>query len=810
MNKKIELELELGIELKEKIKTYDHAYYVENKQLVSDAEYDRFMEQYIELEKKHPELKTSDSPTQRVGSDPLSNVPKKTHTTPLLSIENKGKTERDIRKWYEDCGGNGTKILIQPKFDGATVNVSYEDQIYVDAVKRGNGYIGDLITENVKTIRSVPMAISYNEQLEVRGEGIMYCTPFFEKYSKQNGGDYSNPRNLASGTLGLLDPKLVAERKPDIVFFDIGVCKEEFQYDEDRLEWLKSLGFKVTPYKTVDNIDDLLATCMSYFDGKIAEKNGFNILNTDGNVTDILCDGLVLKVSELSKRDELGMTARGPKWAFAFKFKSLTVETVVEDVVIQVGRTGKHTPVGCVNGFIGGTHIQRVTLNNLGYIRTLPPAPYDDIDSIVFKTHDGEYGEIDLEFYPAPDKSDKFLEKHRFLVTDTGKYSIDSIDDLLEVTNKLVVIIKGEEMVVDSIEKLRTIDLSKEIYKINLGDKTFILRKSEILEVAFELYVNGDSKTVEVILPEEYFHLKLNDTVVLERSNDVIPRIIGIRYEKRTGNEKDIVWPENCPTCGEPLEELYPLHFCNSLNCPDRLKGSLLHFASRDAMNIDGLGTSIVELFVDRGYLKDLTDIYILSMYEEEILSIKGFGKRKLTKLYNAIEDTKNRELHQLIYSLGIREVGRTMSKTLAKHFKVLDILMKATYDELVQIKDIGDVAATEIVHFFKSPSNIALINQLKLIGLNMQDNTKEDSDIFKGKIFVITGTLKESRNYYKDIIEKNGGKVSGSVSKKTTIVLIGEDAGSKEATARQLVEEGYPIKLVEGHDDFIKLLQGF
>lgn len=661
-----------GQELKELLKKYDHAYYVLNKSIINDAEYDRLLEEYTKIEEEYPELKTIDSPTQRVGSEPISKLEKVEHPSPLLSINQKDKTEEGLRKFYKDCGGNGVEILIQPKYDGLTVDNVYNNNLLEYAATRGNGYIGEVITHNIKTIKSVPLRIDFKNYLEVRGEGVVKFDDFINLYSE----DYSNPRNLASGTLRNLDSSQV--KRADVIFFDIGKCDKEFNTDNERLEYLKELGFKVTPYILVNNEEDLIKVCTSYMNGYIVEKNGFNVLDIpNSNVTDIVCDGLVLKVNDLHLREEIGFTAKGPKWAFAYKFKSLTAETKLLDIEWGVGRTGKITPTGIFEEVnLGGTKITRATLNNIDYIKSLD--------------------------------------------------------------------------------------------------------------------------------------LKLGDTIIIERANDVIPRVIECNKEKRNGTEIDIEMLNNCPICNSPLVEIYPQHFCENINCLARLKASIEHFASRDAMNIDGLGNSIIDLFVDNGYLKSLKDLYFLSQFKDEIINLEGFGKKKVDKLLKAIENSKTNDFTKVLYALQIKEIGKKSANILAQHYKNIDNLINTTKEELLSIEDIGEITSNEILNYFNNKQNIELINDLKEIGLCFELIENENTtEYLKGQTFVVTGSFGEyKRKYFEEKITQNGGKVSSSVSKKTTVVLVGEDAGSKETKARELIAKGEKIILLESYEEFINYLQ--
>lgn len=681
--------LQKGIELKEKLNLAAKAYYEMNSQedlLMSDAEYDKLYEEYVELEKQYPELRDEKSPTILVGAEVVSKLEKVKHLSPLLSINLKAKSSEKLRQWYKGLGGDGVEVLIQPKFDGLTVDVVYENQDLKYGATRGNGYIGEVITHNIKTMTSIPTKISDDNILEVRGEGIMYVSEFWKKWSNE----YSNPRNLVAGTLRQLDNKECAKKQPDVIFYDLGVNSMNLQKDTEQLDYLKSLGFKTTPYIVVNNEEDLVKACENRMNGLIPIENGFNVLKTDGEVTDVMCDGLVLKVNDLALRDKLGMTEKGPRWAFAWKFKSLYSKTTLNDVVIGVGRTGRITPVAIFDAInLGGVSVTNATLNNYDFINQIP------------------------------------------LVDNEGN------------------------------------------------------------------------------ILEENYGVKVNDTILVERSNDVIPRIIGV--VSRGKNPFDVIEPHFCPSCGNAIAKIGALHMCENINCPDRLKGSIELFVSRDAMNITDMGIKNIDLFVDKGYIKNILDIYSLKDYREEIMSTKGYGAKKIDKILKSIEESKNAEFNRVLYSLGIPSIGRRASKTLCNHFKNIDNLIAAKEEELMSIEDIGPETTKCIIDFFLNENNLETIKSLKDLGLNFEvEEVSGSSNVFEGMTFVITGTLKESRKYYENLIELNGGKKTGSVSKKTSVVIIGEDAGSKETKARELILKGEPLKLIEGHDQFVEFMNSY
>lgn len=697
-NKLDNQELERGKELKKLLNNASNAYYnmkTQNDLLMSDVEYDKLYEEYETLEKKFPELKDENSPTVRVGAEIVSSLEKVNHLSPLLSINLKAKTEEKLRQWYRGLGGNGVEILVQPKFDGLTIDVVYKIMSVLEELEatldygatRGNGYIGEVITHNIKTIKSIPDKIKSKDTLEVRGEGIIYVSDFWEKWSK----DYSNPRNLVAGTLRQLDGNECAKKKPDVIFYDLGVNSMNFSTDVEQLEYLKSLGFKTAPYIIVDNEDELVKVCETRMNGLIPIENGFNVLKTDNEVTDIMCDGLVLKVNDLALRNKLGMTEKGPRYAFAWKFKSLYASTTLRKVEVGVGRTGKITPVAIFDPInLGGVTVTNATLNN-----------YEFIDKI--------------------------------------------------------------------------------------------------------LLVDNEGNTLQ-----ENYGVKLNDTILIERSNDVIPRVIGV--VSRNENSIGIDIPNICPTCGESISKIGALHICENINCPDRLKGSLELFVSRDAMNIVDMGIKNIDLFVDKEYIKNLLDIYSLKNHREEIVSIKGFGAKKIDKILKSIEESKNAEFNRVLYSLGIPSIGRRASKTLCKHFKNIDNLIAASKEELLSIEDVGPETTKAIKYFFNNQKNIDTIEGLKSLGLKFEiEEVVGNSNSLQGMTFVITGTIENmGRKDIQNLIELHGGKSVGSVSKKTSVVIIGEDAGSKQTKAENLKNSGEPIKLIYGHDEFVEFLKGY
>lgn len=744
--------------LRNAIAQADHEYYVLGKPTLSDAQYDRMYAEYAEIEKQFPELKDANSPTMRVGGEVLKSFEKTNHRTPLLSIDQKAKTIEALTKFYNDCGGEGTEILIQPKYDGLTINATYQNGNLIEGATRGNGYIGEVITENVRTIRSVPLSIDCEKTMEVRGEAILDLQSFTSNFAEE----YSNPRNFIAGTMRQLDSKIVAQRKADIVFYDIGLCDVDFQThtDVERLEWLKTKGFKVTPYIVVNNLKDLISTATSGMNGLIYQTDGFNVLHKNeicvGNIDNIVCDGLVMKVNDLKLREELGMTSKGPKWAFAYKFKSIQEKTILRKVTWQVGRTGKLTPVANFDSVnIGGTIVSRATLNNIDYINTLPAFT------------------------------------NEFNVKNNDKLYIEDTFIPLENITKCMFVYK------ENFPENATYVL------IWTNDNAYCLSYSKSLKFLREVS-KYQFETLECDFENKDLCLKIGDTIIIERSNDVIPRIVAIDFTKKDFScKEEIKIPEVCPCCGALIEEKYPLHFCPNTHCSARVKSSIEQYASRDAMNIMGLGSSAVDMLVDNGFISSIYDIYTLAEKKEQIAAFDGYGEKKITKILEAIEKSKKQPLKAFIFGLGIEEVGKSMAKSLAEHYGSIEKLMASSKEELFQIEDVGEVVAKNIYDFITDDFNIELVNKLKDIGFSFEHNSTKVSNKLEGKTFVVTGTLKEKRKYYEKIIEDNGGKMAGSVSPKTYAVIIGEDAGSKETKARDLVAKGNSILLIEGHEAF-------
>ncbi|MDO4466958.1 MAG: NAD-dependent DNA ligase LigA [Bacillota bacterium] len=662
-------------ELKELLRKYDTQYYEEGVSEISDAQYDRLYEEYVALEKEYPEYALiADSPTRRVGAGnqagTTTGLPKITHKSPLLSIDKKAKEISELQDFYEKCGGNGTEVIIQPKLDGITCNINYENGILVNAATRGNGYIGDLITDNFKNTDTIYPDSLESFDLEVRGEAII---PFdyFKKHLMEN---YSNPRNAVAGIMRQIEPKDVKGKGVQVMFYDMGQTNVDISdKDSDNVKILKAFGFQIVPFVVASSWEELKACVESQLNGYIQQVEGFNVLmDASKEFPQAVCDGLVIKVNSKKLRDEIGMSEKGPKWAFAYKFKPLQEETRILRVVWQVGKSGRITPVAEFEEIsLGGTKINRATLNNFDYMK-----------------------QMDLQY---------------------------------------------------------------------------------------------------------------NDTILVERSNDVIPRVVEVKAHNLLAEEdiqaKDSFrLPQVCPVCGSPIKELYPLHYCENPFCSAQIKGKITHYASRDAMNIVGLGEGIVDTLFENQLLSDIPSIYSLLEKREELEALPKFGKKKVDNLLKSIEKTKNPELWQFIYSLSIPEIGKKASKDLAQRFLSMQHFLSATFEELIEMEDFGEVMAQNIMDYISNSNVLKMIQTLMEQGVKPKEVEVHSSEL-KGKTFVITGTLANSRKFYQEIIEKKGGKCAGSVSKKTTAVLIGADAGSKETKARELVAKGEPIVLLESEE---------
>ena len=649
-------------ELSEILKEANYRYYVLDDPRMPDFEYDRLLRELEELEAAHPELVTADSPTQRVGGEAISAFEKYTHPVPLMSLQDVFSLE-ELDEFLEKTLVSHPDSLfsVEPKIDGLSVALEYVDGKFVRGATRGDGSIGEDVTENLKTIRSIPMVIeNAPARLIVRGEVYMPKKSFEKLNAKQEEEGrslFANPRNVAAGSLRQLDPKICAQRGLDIFIFNIQLIDGvEFTTHGDTLDYLKNLKFKVIPYRKL----------------KTAEEINDYVLSINENRGDLPCDidGAVIKVDDLSQRERMGSTAKCPRWAVAYKYPPEIKETVVEDIVIQVGRTGVLTPKAVVRPVrLAGTTVTNATLHNQDFIT-----------------------ERDI---------------------------------------------------------------------------------------------------------------RIGDTVHIRKAGEIIPEILNVIMEKRPADAVAYLLPDHCPVCGAAVVRDAEGAFvrCTGAECPAQLSRNIAHFVSRDAMDIEGLGSSIVEALIEKGLIKSPADIYYLSL--DEMKSLWQKGSKAAEKLLAAIEASKQQDLSRLLFALGIRQVGAKAGKVLASHFGNLDALMGATLEELTDVPDVGAVTAKNIADWFAQPQSRHMIEKLRSAGVNFESRRAVADNRFAGKTFVLTGALsKFTRDEATEKIELFGGKASGSVSKKTSFVVVGENAGSKDRKAREL---GIPI-LTE--DEFLEMIR--
>lgn len=643
--------------LREKLRHHEYLYYVEDAPEVSDAQYDDWMRELRALEAEHPELITPDSPSQRVGGKPKEGFAKVAHSRPMLSLDN-AYDEAELRDWdrrvHELSGENQVDYVCELKLDGLSLALTYEDARLVRGLTRGDGAVGEDVTSNVRTIRSVPLSISPDRLkksglpkiFEVRGEVVFPLSAFQklnEEREEQGLAPAANPRNAAAGTLRTLEPNIVAQRRLDFyAYFAMNGRGYIFPEQKIALDALSAAGFHVNPKrgvaKNIDAVWEFIAKADTLRDSLPYE-----------------IDGVVIKVNGTALQDRLGYTGRAPRWAIAYKFAARAAVTQVEDILVQVGRTGKLTPVAALTPVaIGGTTVSRATLHNA-----------DEI--------------------------------------------------------------------------------------VRLG-------------------------------------LKIGDFVTVERGGDVIPKVVDVVLEKRPKDARDFSFPANCPVCGSPVvrEEGEVDWRCINVNCPARLRESLLYFAARKVMNIEGLGDALVQQLTDRGLVHKLADIYRLN--EAALLPLERIGEKTAQSLLQQIERSKQAPLDRVVLGLGIRFVGERTAKFLADAFGTMDALMEASAEELERVQEVGPRISTAIREYFSVPANRELVEELRRAGLNFIAERREVSSKLSGLTFVLTGTLPNlTREEASARIEREGGKVSGSVSKKTSYVVAGVDAGSKLDKARSL-----------------------
>ena len=627
--------------------------YFDDEQVVSDYEYDMLMRELKQIEKEYPELITEDSPTQRVGTGAIKKgFEKVTHEVPLQSLQDVFTFE-EIEEFDEKMQKAANEFsrpleyVVETKIDGLSSAIEYRNGKLYRGATRGNGIVGEDVTQNISTIKHVPKELKEPISITVRGEVFIGKTDF-DKLNEdrllEEQEQFANARNAAAGSLRQLDSKITASRPLDIYVFNVQKCDDiTFETHYESLLYLEKLGFNVNPIKIL---------CKNMQEVRKAIEDIGNMRND----LDFGIDGAVVKVNDLELREKVGTTYKTPRWAVAYKYPPEKKETLLKDIVCQVGRTGAITPMAILEPvYVAGSKISKTTLHNEDYIKQ------NDI--------------------------------------------------------------------------------------------------------------------------------RIGDRVVIQKAGDVIPEVVGVNKKKRDGTEKIFEMPRVCPVCGAEAvrEEGEAVVRCIGVECPAKLYRSIIHFASKDAMNIDGLGEAIIGELIERKLISNIADIYKLTI--EDISSLKKNGKKFAQNLINAIEESKTRDLYRIINSLGIRHVGVKSAKTLAKYFKDMDKLIEASYEELRMVEDVGEITANTIYEFFRQDQTIDLINKLKQANVNMKAETQTNQDEkFAGKTFVLTGSLEHySREEASELIEKLGGKTSSSVSKKTDYVLAGEDAGSKLKKAQEL-----------------------
>jgi DNA ligase (NAD+) len=667
--KAIEKEIE---KLRNDIRYHEYRYYVLDNPEISDFEFDKLMRRLQKLEAQNPELVTPDSPTQRVGGQPAEEFPKLRHSLPMLSLDNTYSVDelKDFdRRVRELSGRSKIEYVGELKLDGLSMALTYEDGVLTHGVTRGDGVEGEDVTANVKTIRSVPLRIDPKgkemigdpRRFEARGEVILPRKAFEQTNAQREAAGearFANPRNAAAGSMRQLDSRIVAQRKLDMFLYYLLVdSREPLREHWQNLEALAKMGFKVNPHRRLcKSFEELMAYIQEW--------------ESKRDSLDYEIDGIVVKVNDIHVWDELGNTAKSPRWAIAYKYAARHATTRVMNIRAQVGRTGTLTPVADLEPVdVGGVTVSHATLHNMDEIARLD--------------------------------------------------------------------------------------------------------------------------------------VKIGDTVLIQRAGEVIPQVVKVVNQAPEGREFSM--PKQCPICGREVHraEGEVAYRCVNAACPARLKESLLYFAGRRAMNIDGLGEALVDQLVDKGLVHDVADLYGLT--HEQLANQDRMGDKSAGNLREEIENSKKASLPRLIFALGIRFVGERTGQLLADHFASLDKLAKASEAELLEVEEVGPRVAESILEFFREPRNLEVLEKLRQAGLQFdQAKVYKPQGNLAGKQFVLTGTLpRYSRDEAKKMIEETGGRVTGTVSKKTDYVVVGADPGSKLAKARSL-----GVKTIE-EDELLKLLGG-
>ena len=657
-------------ELRNQLHHHNYLYYVQNSPTLSDQEFDRLMRELQDLEAKHPEVYDPNSPTQRVGSDLSTGFKQVKHKYAMLSLANT-YNEQEVASWYatvsKDLGGQPFEVCCELKYDGLSISLTYEQGRLVRAVTRGDGEQGDDVTANVRTIRAIPLVLpgtGYPNEFEIRGEILMPWKVFEQLNAERERAEeplFANPRNAASGTLKSLDPKLVAKRKLDAYLYYLLGDNLPSDGHYENLKAAETWGFKVSQGMHKATSLEQIYEFINHWDSARHDLP-------------VATDGIVLKVNSLRQQQQLGFTAKSPRWAIAYKFKAERVCTRLNEVTFQVGRTGAVTPVANMEPvLLAGTTVKRATLNNEDFIRSLD---------------------------------------------------------------------------------------------LHIGDNVFV-----------------------------------------EKGGEIIPKIVGVDVSHRSPNLQPVNFISNCPECGSPLVRYAgeAAYYCpNDTGCPPQIKGRIEHFIARKAMNIDSIGPETVDDYFRRGIVRNIADLYEI---RTEQINGDGTRQKSAQKIVKGIQDSVSTPFERVLFALGIRFVGETTAKLLAKHFKSIDALMVATPEQLVEVEGVGTVIAESVVRFFHDEVNLNIIERLRQHGLQMSlsvDQQQPASEKLAGKNIVISGVFEQhSRDEYKEMIERNGGKNVSSISSKTSFILAGSNMGpSKMQKAQQL-----GIDMID-EDAFLKMLE--
>ena len=642
-------------ELKNLLHHHNYLYYVLNSPTLSDQEFDSLMRELQDLEAKHPEVYDPNSPTQRVGSDLSTGFTQVRHRYPMLSLANT-YNEQEVASWYatvsKDLGGQPFEVCCELKYDGLSISLTYEQGRLVRAVTRGDGEQGDDVTANVRTIRAIPLVLpgtDYPEEFEIRGEILMPWKVFEQLNAEREKAEeplFANPRNAASGTLKSLDPKLVAKRKLDAYLYYLLGDNVPNDGHYENLVAAESWGFKVSEGMHKANSLEEIYNFINHWDSARHDLP-------------VATDGIVLKVNSIRQQQQLGFTAKSPRWAIAYKFKAERVCTRLNDVTFQVGRTGAVTPVANMEPvLLAGTTVKRATLNNEDFIKSLD---------------------------------------------------------------------------------------------LHIGDNVFV-----------------------------------------EKGGEIIPKIVGVDVSQRSPDLQPVQFITTCPECGSTLVRYAgeAAYYCpNDTGCPPQIKGRIEHFIARKAMNIDSIGPETVDDYFRRGIVRNVADLYEI---RTEQINGDGTRQKSALKIIKGIQDSVETPFERVLFALGIRFVGETTAKLLAKHFKSIDALIVATPEQLVEVEGVGTVIAESVVRFFQDKVNLNIIARLRQYGLQMElsaDQQQPASNKLAGKNIVISGVFEHhSRDEYKTMIERNGGKNVSSISSKTSFILAGANMGpSKMEKAQQL-----------------------